>query len=49
MLFLRNTKIMMKADIVFKNFPNLSENQRLQFTQLEDLYKDWNLKINVVS
>lgn len=30
-------------------FPNLTEEQRLQFQQLEDLYKDWNLKINVVS
>ena len=43
------TKIRMKAEILFKYFPNLSENQRLQFEQLEDLYKDWNLKINVVS
>ncbi|WP_027124363.1 16S rRNA (guanine(527)-N(7))-methyltransferase RsmG [Gelidibacter mesophilus] len=30
-------------------FPDLSELQRIQFGQLEDLYKDWNLKINVVS
>ncbi|MGB5435062.1 MAG: 16S rRNA (guanine(527)-N(7))-methyltransferase RsmG [Maribacter sp.] len=39
----------MKAEIVFKYFPNLSDNQRQQFMQLENLYKDWNLKINVVS
>ncbi len=43
------TKIRMKAEILFKYFPNLSENQRSQFERLEDLYKDWNLKINVVS
>ncbi|MCK8480584.1 16S rRNA (guanine(527)-N(7))-methyltransferase RsmG [Psychroserpens algicola] len=30
-------------------FPDLTENQILQFKKLEDLYKDWNLKINVVS
>ena len=39
----------MKAEIVFKYFPNLSDNQQHQFVQLEELYKDWNLKINVVS
>ncbi len=48
-LFLRNTKIRMKAEIVFKYFPNLTDNQQYQFKKLEDLYKDWNLKINVVS
>ncbi|MFC7357711.1 16S rRNA (guanine(527)-N(7))-methyltransferase RsmG [Jejudonia soesokkakensis] len=30
-------------------FPNLSENQISQFEQLNTLYQDWNLKINVVS
>ncbi|MBO3099998.1 16S rRNA (guanine(527)-N(7))-methyltransferase RsmG [Gelidibacter pelagius] len=30
-------------------FPDLSEIQLQQFEQLEALYKDWNLKINVVS
>ena len=39
----------MKAEIVFKYFPNLSEKQRFQFSQLADLYMDWNLKLNVVS
>jgi 16S rRNA (guanine527-N7)-methyltransferase len=43
------TKVRMKADIIFKYFPNLSEVQKFQFIQLENLYKDWNLKINVVS
>lgn len=39
----------MKAKILFEYFPNLSELQQEQFQQLEELYKDWNLKINVVS
>lgn len=30
-------------------FPNLSQKQYDQFNLLSDLYKDWNLKINVVS
>ncbi len=36
-------------DLILKYFPHLSENQRDQFTKLEALYHDWNLKINVVS
>jgi len=36
-------------DIILKYFPELSEKQIEQFSMLEDLYKDWNLKINVVS
>lgn len=36
-------------DIITKYFPNLTEEQTQQFTTLKDLYKDWNLKINVVS
>lgn len=39
----------MTVDIVFKYFPELSELQRRQFLLLEDLYQDWNQKINVVS
>ncbi len=39
----------MKAEILFQYFPNLSELQQKQFLKLEDLYKDWNQKINVVS
>jgi len=30
-------------------FPNLTEKQLSQFEQMETLYQDWNLKINVVS
>ena len=36
-------------ELILKYFPNLSENQVFQFQVLENLYKDWNLKINVVS
>lgn len=39
----------MPADIVFKYFHNFSEEQREQFNKLEELYQDWNQKINVVS
>lgn len=34
---------------ITKYFPNLSENQLLQFKKLEELYHDWNAKINVIS
>jgi 16S rRNA (guanine527-N7)-methyltransferase len=30
-------------------FPNLTENQILQFQKLKELYEDWNSKINVIS
>jgi len=36
-------------ELIQHYFPDLTENQVLQFQKLEDLYKDWNLKINVVS
>lgn len=36
-------------ELILKYFPNLTENQIRQFKELEELYKDWNLKINVVS
>ncbi|MCG2460094.1 16S rRNA (guanine(527)-N(7))-methyltransferase RsmG [Flavobacteriaceae bacterium F89] len=39
----------MKADLIFKYFPNLNEIQQDQFLRLEKLYHDWNTKINVVS
>ncbi|APQ16531.1 16S rRNA (guanine(527)-N(7))-methyltransferase RsmG [Maribacter hydrothermalis] len=39
----------MTAEIIFENFPNLSEIQKQHFIKLEELYKDWNQKINVVS
>lgn len=36
-------------EIIQKYFPNLTEIQLEQFTRLQELYQDWNLKINVVS
>lgn len=36
-------------DLIKKYFPDLTEDQILKFEKLEELYKDWNLKINVVS
>ncbi|MCF7568903.1 16S rRNA (guanine(527)-N(7))-methyltransferase RsmG [Sabulilitoribacter arenilitoris] len=36
-------------DLILKYFPNLNKDQIENFKKLEILYKDWNLKINVVS
>ena len=36
-------------DLLLKYFPDLTQLQKEQFSKLQDLYKDWNLKINVVS
>lgn len=36
-------------EIILKYFPNLTEEQKRQFTALYDLYLDWNSKINVIS
>ncbi|WP_072402915.1 16S rRNA (guanine(527)-N(7))-methyltransferase RsmG [Flaviramulus basaltis] len=35
--------------LILKYFPNLTDDQIEKFKQLESLYQDWNLKINVVS
>ncbi len=34
---------------ILKQFPNLTDNQVVQFQKLETLYQDWNAKINVIS
>ena len=39
----------MAADIILKYFPDLTEEQQRQFEALDDLYRDWNAKINVIS
>lgn len=36
-------------ETILKYFQNLTDQQKYQFSLLEELYKDWNLKINVVS
>lgn len=38
-----------KPDIVLKYFPDLSDKQIAQFSQLFDLYRYWNAQINVIS
>lgn len=34
---------------ILKQFPNLTDNQIVQFQKLQSLYEDWNSKINVIS
>ena len=36
-------------ELLLNYFPHISEKQKQQFVELSELYKDWNLKINVVS
>ncbi len=38
-----------KPDIILKYFPNLTEKQVAQFSQLFELYSYWNAQINVIS
>lgn len=40
---------MANIDIILKYFPNLTDHQKEQFAQLEDLYREWNQNINVIS
>jgi len=37
------------SDIIFQYFPELTEHQKAQFSQLGELYKFWNAQINVIS
>jgi len=39
----------MAASLLLKYFPDLTEKQIEQFSQLEKLYNEWNEKINVIS
>lgn len=39
----------MAADIIFRYFPDLTDEQHHQFEQLDTLYREWNAKINVIS
>jgi 16S rRNA (guanine527-N7)-methyltransferase len=36
-------------DLIFKYFPELSDQQIFQFSKLDQLYREWNSKINVIS
>ena len=39
----------MQIDIINKYFPDLTTRQKEQFEALDELYHDWNAKINVIS
>lgn len=39
----------MSVELIEKYFTNLTEVQKKQFIKLEELYKEWNEKINVIS
>jgi len=38
-----------KSDIIYRYFPDLTEKQKGQFDRLEELYTEWNSRINVIS
>ena len=40
---------MVGPEIIFEHFPNLTEEQKVQFTQLGPLYADHNARVNVIS
>jgi 16S rRNA (guanine527-N7)-methyltransferase len=37
------------VEIIYKYFPNLTDEQKAQYAKLDELYRDWNAKINVIS
>ena len=39
----------MNSEIILKYFPQLTEEQQQQVAKLDELYRDWNAKINVIS
>ena len=39
----------MNSEVIFKYFPDLTENQKNQFEKLDELYAYWNERINVIS
>ncbi|MBW8359110.1 MAG: 16S rRNA (guanine(527)-N(7))-methyltransferase RsmG [Weeksellaceae bacterium] len=39
----------MPADLILKYFPEITETQKNQFDALQNLYTEWNEKINVIS
>lgn len=44
-IFAKNSKM----EVISQNFPELTDKQLKQFSKLENLYADWNAKINVIS
>lgn len=45
----QNTRLAKDMEQILRYFPDLTERQREQYTQLYPLYTDWNSKINVIS
>ena len=45
----QNTRLTKDMEQILRYFPDLTERQREQYTQLYPLYTDWNSKINVIS
>lgn len=39
----------MSLELILKYFPDITDTQKQQFSQLQDLYQEWNEKINVIS
>lgn len=39
----------MNAELIEKHFPELTAEQKIQFDKLDELYREWNEKINVIS
>lgn len=39
----------MGLELILKYFPDLTDRQKEQFVQLQDLYEEWNSQINVIS
>ncbi len=39
----------MNADLISRYFPDLTDRQREQFSALDELYREWNARINVIS
>lgn len=48
LIFVKTTRNL-KADLIYKYFSDLTEQQKSQFEQLEELYSFWNSQINVIS
>ena len=40
---------MQTVELIYSHFPDLTERQRHQFAVLQDVYTEWNAKINVIS
>lgn len=40
---------MQGLELILKYFPDLTDHQKQQFSQLESLYAEWNVQINVIS